>query len=799
MAFVSSRLLLVRSELALATLGRFIARTGFLLSALFVLAARGVPQAPAGASDAGLQELARVKAEYETDLAALGDDLLRKLDDAQAKERAKPAPERDLEITKKRIEYIVKDREALLERAEWPTSISIAELRYHWVNDHRGKVRDAYKNAIAAATRRGDDASAKALTDELGVFDRTNDLAPWQSLYPYADRGEKERAWMRVGDIFTSPSKGSIGGAKNPLRFRRAIPAEYALRFKLKWIEGDGALVLGLVDARGQQFDLPIEPAGRGREASAGEHAAPIAPATVPRSPASDGLVHVSVSMLRDRFSVVIDGTEMRAWKAGEEFPVEREAPGEKGTELFVASNDAETRLKLFSAELKCMSWGAAPQPAALHATPEHATAPGAPEHATPDRATSEHATSDATSSAAAASADAVQAARYGKPAVIAALLRGIDWLIRHQDKDGGWKLETYTSVCPSELPCIEPGQHYSHDYDAGVTGLATLALVRAQEYFDKAVNKERVDSERIDAAARAAVASLVKSQKSDGSFTRGKSFIYNEALGTLALTTAYGFTRNAELESPARRAVEFIVHAQRPSPLHQDALWGWRYASRMEIEDPRNSSNNPNFHKELHDSDTSATGWAIMALRKAQNAGLDVKKENLEGAFEFVRSMIADNGFVGYTDRTSAGQIVNGPNDRYLYHPGGMSALAMCVLFYSKHDANDPFIDLAARRLRGDLPSVSNDKLSIDYYYWFCGSVALDQLDGPDSLSKGGKYWNPWNKALVEALLSLQNKNEEACANGAWLVPDRWSFTGGPIYATAINLLDLEDTLGWK
>jgi len=175
------------------------------------------------------------------------------------------------------------------------------------------------------------------------------------------------------------------------------------------------------------------------------------------------------------------------------------------------------------------------------------------------------------------------------------------------------------------------------------------------------------------------------------------------------------------------------------------------------------------------------------------------VPKECLEGAHAFVRSVIADDGLVGYVDRASAGQLVNGANDEYHYHPAGMSALAMCVLFYSRHDADDPFIDLAARRLRGDLPEVSSDKLSVDYYYWFCGSVALDRLDGPDSLGKGGKYWNPWNKALVESLLALQDKRAGACSEGAWLVPDRWSFTGGPLYATAINLLDLEDTLGWK
>jgi hypothetical protein len=747
----------------------------------------------ASTDDSSLSELAKAKAEYEKDLEALGGDLLNKLDDALAKERSKPAPERDLEITKKRIEYIARDREHLLERGEWPTSIPTAEIHYHWTNDHRGKLREAYKSAIAAAARRGDSSAQKVLVDELGVFDRLNDLAPWQSLVAWVDTGEKEWAWSRVGDIFTSPAKGTIGGAKNPLRFRRAFPAEYALRFDVKWIDGSGSLVLGLVDFEGRQFDLPIE------------HA----------SPTGSHPTRVSVLVLKDRFTVAFDGREASGWNSSEEFPVERDPPGPKGGEVFVASSDAGTRLKVLSAELKCLSWsGSASAKTAVSASTSASGAPtggaGAASNGTspstsganPSTTGARASTSGANASSSAAAASGVaakQAARFEKASVITALLHGVDWLIRHQDKDGGWKLKTYTDVCPAETPCIVPGHKYSHDYDPGVTGLATFALVRAREQLTRSVSKEHVDLERIDASARAGLAWLISRQKTDGSFSKGKSFVYNEALGTLAVASAYGFTKQDDLKEPAQRAVDFITHAQRPSPVHTDALWGWRYASRMEIEDPRSSSNNPNFKKDLSDSDTSATGWAVLALRCGQHAGLDVKKESLEGAFEFVRSVTGDNGLVGYLDRTTAGQTINGANDCYIYHPAGMSALALCIVFFSKHDTEDPFVDLAARRLCGDLPTITKDKLSIDYYYWFCGTVALDQLDGPDSLGKGGKYWNPWNKSLVESLLTLQSKDEPACSNGAWLVPDRWSFTGGPIYATAINLLTLEDALGWK
>ena len=43
--------------------------------------------------------------------------------------------------------------------------------------------------------------------------------------------------------------------------------------------------------------------------------------------------------------------------------------------------------------------------------------------------------------------------------------------------------------------------------------------------------------------------------------------------------------------------------------------------------------------------------------------------------------------------------------------------------------------------------------------------------------------------------MLALQDKNTErdVCSRGGWLVGDRWSHAGGPIYTTAINTLTLE------
>jgi hypothetical protein len=117
-----------------------------------------------------------------------------------------------------------------------------------------------------------------------------------------------------------------------------------------------------------------------------------------------------------------------------------------------------------------------------------------------------------------------------------------------------------------------------------------------------------------------------------------------------------------------------------------------------------------------------------------------------------------------------------------------------MCTRIFVEHNPDDPFLDLAAKQVVKDLPLISKDKLSIDYYYWYYASLALNQIDGPDAPKKTNKYWPAWNKSMVDSVLALQDHAERACTNGGWMELDRWSFDhGGPLYTTAINVLTLE------
>ncbi len=374
------------------------------------------------------------------------------------------------------------------------------------------------------------------------------------------------------------------------------------------------------------------------------------------------------------------------------------------------------------------------------------------------------------------------------------AVLQGMRWLVRHQKSDGSWSIPKLSDQCIGATPCVAKDQNYSAHYDEGLTALAVLAFLGAGYGHDaQAIVVDPIRARRYilgQDVVLPALRWLVDHEKPDGSFGADGPFMYNQALATMALCEAYGLTGARFWKMPAQKAVDFLVRAQKRSPIDQGP-WGWRYAPREDV--TTTGALDEASARAQFDSDTSVTTWAVMALKSAELAGLSVPRESLDGALNFVRWVSAKDGRAGYLDASGAGLAVGGVGEQFRYHIATMSALSMCTRIFTSHDPSDPFLESAAGWIVRDLPEISRDRLSVDYYYWYYGSLALNQLDGPDSPKHTGKYWTPWNKAMSSALLELQDRTQGACSNGAWLVPDRWSYTGGPLYATALNVLTLE------
>jgi hypothetical protein len=378
------------------------------------------------------------------------------------------------------------------------------------------------------------------------------------------------------------------------------------------------------------------------------------------------------------------------------------------------------------------------------------------------------------------------------------AIQDGLRWLARHQNPDGSWSASTLPERCQKDHPCFEKDLQRNDHYAEGITGLAVVCFLRNGLEPDSKV--EFVDSapearfKAGDVVTRA-LGWLCARQNPDGSFTPKRPFLYNEAMATLAVVEAYARTRDARWKAPAQKGLDLLQDAQRPNPSGK-GLWGWRYESRRDLEAKAKGPAGEKARKQLQEADISVTAWCVMALRAGQLAGLRVKTESMSGALDFCRWVTVEDGKVGYVDPETAGAKVVGPfSDEFRYHPSTMAAAGICIRKLASRATDDPVLKRSADWVVADLPTVTDERDTVDYYYWYYGTHALFLIDGPDNQRWAGKLWKSWNKAVLESVLALQDHSEGSCANGGWLQADRWCrYSGfGPLVGTVLGILILE------
>jgi hypothetical protein len=180
---------------------------------------------------------------------------------------------------------------------------------------------------------------------------------------------------------------------------------------------------------------------------------------------------------------------------------------------------------------------------------------------------------------------DAVSAAHE------AAVNRGLDFLAAQQNRDG--------SFGATQRPAL--------------TGLAILSFLSAGHTPD--VGKHGI-------VVRSAIQYLLNSVHKDGFFGHEDRPMYGQAIATLALAQAWGVESSEEdrrrTATVVTNSVRLILRAQDVKK-STDFAGGWRYAP------------------DAADSDLSLTGWNVLALRAAQDVGIDVPRANLQKAVQFV------------------------------------------------------------------------------------------------------------------------------------------------------------------
>jgi hypothetical protein len=330
------------------------------------------------------------------------------------------------------------------------------------------------------------------------------------------------------------------------------------------------------------------------------------------------------------------------------------------------------------------------------------------------------------------------QAARSlgGSPETERAVELGIAWLAGHQSPDGSWSIHEFSKQC-KEHTCDGPGSFQS---DTAATGLALLAFLGAGYTHES--------GQYADAVGRG-LKWLIGQQRANGDlFNSDARFLrfYSHGIATIALAEAYGMTKDSMLREPTERALQFIIDSQHPQ------LGGWRYEPRTE-------------------SDTSVSGWQLMALKSGGMAGFTIPPAVYQRVTSWLDSVQRGAG-----------------GGQYSYHPTKpesivMTAEGLLMRQYLGFGRDNPRLRAGADEIDRQLPDLAQR----DVYYWYYATQVMYHMQG--------SHWEHWNGRLREILTSTQSRDPGVA--GSWSptapTPDRWGAAGGRVYETCMHLLMLE------
>lgn len=328
------------------------------------------------------------------------------------------------------------------------------------------------------------------------------------------------------------------------------------------------------------------------------------------------------------------------------------------------------------------------------------------------------------------------------------AVENGLDWLARHQSKNGSWNPSQYTQHCLGKK-CDDRTTHANHT--TGLTGLALLCFLGAGELPIQGRYSKKVSQ---------AIQFLLTQQKLNGAFGPGTPDTYNQAIATIALIEAYSMTGDTSCKDAGQRAILYLSKIQQ-------AGGGWDY---YDIPSQRN--------------DTSITGWVIMAFHSARYAHLEIPDATLKRAKSFLHCMYNQHGSFLYNnleDQTGAGMTgVGALCLLYLEEKPTSLLMQQCLRTLKKYPPHWQKLT-QTRQLSVEHPDIYNYTL----YAWYYATLCFFHV--------GGEAWSDWNEKLKVALLPTQQNKD--CKKGSWDPVEAFfaSTFGGRIYATTLNLLSLE------
>ena len=312
-----------------------------------------------------------------------------------------------------------------------------------------------------------------------------------------------------------------------------------------------------------------------------------------------------------------------------------------------------------------------------------------------------------------------------GSPGSEKAVQMGLEWLQKVQDKHtGGWSLSKgYPDGSDREN-------------SPAATAMALLAFQGAGHTHKKPGPFQNTVAKGWEY--------LLKLQQPDGDFYDGEApythHLYTHGQCSIAVCELYGMTKDPKFKQPAEKAIEFCISSQ-----HR--LGGWRYSPQG-------------------DSDTSVSGWIVMALQSARMAGLQVPPTTLDQVGRYLdKAGSAGGSQYGYQNDTSSTET--------------MTAEGLLMRQYLGWKQDDPrLLQGADFLLAGHLPNWGDRNV----YYWYYATQVMHHLEG--------HRWEKWNSVMRDLLVNNQVKSGGDA--GSWhphKPQDKWGYEGGRLYVTCLSI----------
>lgn len=324
----------------------------------------------------------------------------------------------------------------------------------------------------------------------------------------------------------------------------------------------------------------------------------------------------------------------------------------------------------------------------------------------------------------------------------------------------GGEDTENAVELALKYLARVQKSDgHWSDNRSIGSTGLALNAFLGAGYHHLEGEHKETVAK---------GLEWMLKKQNSETGNMKGEN-MYSDGIAGVVFCEAYGMTGDSCLREAAEKSLEYLAKSQNP-----DGSWDY---------DPYKATMG-----EAYDSDTSVTGWVLMAFKSAKYAGLHVPKETIYKYFEYARKVTTFKKPDNPKSKLEVGMAhygyVKGKLQYKHFHTMTASTL-MCRL-YMGHTPSSPLVKEGLKIITTDLPDkyrpVWKDN-GMDNYMWYHAAQV--------GFLASGKAWEFWNEPLREILVEHQIKDGDL--KGAW--PDgqfRWG-DRSEVYATCLNIMILE------